>query len=75
MQSLSNLVNKVRCNIESFMEPELDFSSTPWRLSVQVEDHPLKVFMYYASHKEAKDQEDICRMKGWTIHGIEWCVS
>lgn len=53
-------------------EYEVDLSQTPWKLCLVSKHRPLEVFLYYATHKEARDQEDISVSKGWMSAGIKW---
>lgn len=51
---------------------KIDLMLTPWKLSLTMPNHPLEVFMYFASPGEARDQEVICIQRGWTSKGVEW---
>jgi hypothetical protein len=51
---------------------DLDLGLTPWKLSLISSKHPLEVFLYFKTHEEAKDHEDICVTKGWTTLGVMW---
>lgn len=50
----------------------VDLAITPWKLCLINPLHPLQVFIYCATHEEAKDQEDKCKERGWTSLGIVW---
>ena len=54
------------------VEEDLDLGLTPWKLCLINPLHPLQIFIYFATHEEAKDQEDSCKEKGWTSLGIVW---
>lgn len=62
------------CNAnEDDEEPEsVTLEKTPWKLHLTNPQHPLQVFIYFATHEEAKNHEDICISKGWTSSGIVW---
>ena len=55
-------------------EIKVCFKKTPWQLTLQYKNSVQKVFIHFPTHKEAKDQEDICTKLGWTSCGIEWKV-
>lgn len=50
----------------------VDLSLTPWKLCLVSPLHPFYIFIYFATHEEAKDHEDICLNKGWTSNGVVW---
>lgn len=53
-------------------EEGFDLSSTPWKLSLITESNNIEVYIYFVTHKEAKDQEDSSVSKGWLSRGVTW---
>lgn len=67
---LSALWNKITDNTNE--EEEVDLSQTPWKLHLKYSEHPLDVFLYFATPGEARDQELICVALGWKSLGVAW---